>query len=496
MDIEESVKYFATHSFIIQMDNMFTWKQNYGLYIDKNGKSLMVPWDYDLSWGYGNAPADGESVANWNIDKLYNDVAGTNAYFNDLDRFYKDYPLFNVIYQNQSLREKMHTYMEDCARLVTLGGTTSDGKKYEAGRFAKDIASLYNKVVAAASETLAENGYYLNATQPDDCKVGMKGLSQIIGLRSVGAYIQLKNIDAKVTGYSYPTGCLGLDAETATYTTYGDKIACVDSNSGIFVIGNYKKVDGKGPKLTVNELSSQDSTYNEIKSKLDTNDAKKEMKIYNIKNEISEKDDAKVYLPLLPQYASDGAIIYTYKDGELRQEDVGKDDNIYSFTTDDYSYVILLKNQVEDTNQTEENQVNENQPDDKQQINDEKVVSNEGTNKTSEKDEQSKNTTSTSVAKSKSLKLAKVKITSVKKKKKKIILKWKKVKNAKGYQIQYALNKKFTKKKKTKNTKKKTITIKKLKRKKTYFIRVRAFVKVGTRKTYGKWSKIKRVKIK
>ena len=78
---------------------------------------------------------------------------------------------------------------------------------------------------------------------------------------------------------------------------------------------------------------------------------------------------------------------------------------------------------------------------------------------------------------------------------KKINVKWKKVKGAKGYQLQYALNKKF-KKKKSIQTKKTKYTIKKLKKKKTYYIRVRAYKMNGKKKVYGKWSKVKKVKIK
>ena len=70
-----------------------------------------------------------------------------------------------------------------------------------------------------------------------------------------------------------------------------------------------------------------------------------------------------------------------------------------------------------------------------------------------------------------------------------------KVTGAKGYQLQYAMNKKF-KKKKSVQTKKTKYTIKKLKKKKTYYIRVRAYKMNGRKKVYGKWSKVKKVKIK
>lgn len=92
-----------------------------------------------------------------------------------------------------------------------------------------------------------------------------------------------------------------------------------------------------------------------------------------------------------------------------------------------------------------------------------------------------------------------VKIKSVKRNKKAFTVKWKKVKKAAGYEVKYALNKKFTKGKKVKtvkNPKKLSLKVKKLK-KKTYFVKVRAFVvdKNGD-KVYGSWSKVKKVKVK
>ncbi len=113
-----------------------------------------------------------------------------------------------------------------------------------------------------------------------------------------------------------------------------------------------------------------------------------------------------------------------------------------------------------------------------------------------------KNTTTgttgkTTTQKSTVKKPAKVKSLKVKnKKKKKAVLTFKKVSGAKGYQIQYALNKKFTKGKKSKFTKKAKYTVKKLKKKKTYYFRVRAYKIVNGTKKYGKWSAVKKLKIK
>ena len=72
---------------------------------------------------------------------------------------------------------------------------------------------------------------------------------------------------------------------------------------------------------------------------------------------------------------------------------------------------------------------------------------------------------------------------------------WKKTAGVVGYQVQYSLNKKMKAAKK-KNCKTVGVTIKKLKKKKTYYIRVRAYKMNGKKKVYGKWSTVKKVKIK
>lgn len=75
---------------------------------------------------------------------------------------------------------------------------------------------------------------------------------------------------------------------------------------------------------------------------------------------------------------------------------------------------------------------------------------------------------------------------------------WKKQQNISGYQIQYALNKKFTKGKKTVQASKYLSTkyIRSLKKKKTYYVRIRAYTKTDDGTTYGAWSKGKKIKVK
>ena len=91
---------------------------------------------------------------------------------------------------------------------------------------------------------------------------------------------------------------------------------------------------------------------------------------------------------------------------------------------------------------------------------------------------------------------------SVKSKKKKAVsLSWQKnITDATGYQIQYSTNKKFKKGVKTVNVNGKNSTsktIKKLKRKKVYYVRIRAYIDQGEgEKLYSSWSTVKKVKIK
>ena len=86
-------------------------------------------------------------------------------------------------------------------------------------------------------------------------------------------------------------------------------------------------------------------------------------------------------------------------------------------------------------------------------------------------------------------------IKAAKAKKKTVSITWKKVANASKYQIQYSLSKKFKKAKKfrtkTVTTSKNKYTIKKLIKKKTYYVRIRAI----NNKTVGQWSKIKKIKV-
>ena len=95
--------------------------------------------------------------------------------------------------------------------------------------------------------------------------------------------------------------------------------------------------------------------------------------------------------------------------------------------------------------------------------------------------------------------LTKSKITSAKNNKKKTItVNWAKKDGAAGYQVQYARSKKFKNKKEIEITGDSVLFCKigRLKKGKTYYVRVRAYKTVDGRRQYSAWSAKKKVKIK
>ena len=93
---------------------------------------------------------------------------------------------------------------------------------------------------------------------------------------------------------------------------------------------------------------------------------------------------------------------------------------------------------------------------------------------------------------------AKAVLKSVKGRKKSAVVSWKKVSGAKGYQIQYSKNKDFKSGIKS-TTVKSGSTLKKkvsISKRGKYYFRVRAYKKVRDVKVYGKWSNVKKAKVR
>lgn len=83
----------------------------------------------------------------------------------------------------------------------------------------------------------------------------------------------------------------------------------------------------------------------------------------------------------------------------------------------------------------------------------------------------------------------------LKAKKKAVQASWKKISGIAGYEVQVSTSKKFMKKSVI-NTKGTKLSISKLKAKKKYFVRVRAYRVIDGKKIYGKWSKVTNIRSK
>lgn len=77
-------------------------------------------------------------------------------------------------------------------------------------------------------------------------------------------------------------------------------------------------------------------------------------------------------------------------------------------------------------------------------------------------------------------------------------IKWKKLNKVTGYQVQVSLKSNFKKGTRQRSFKQKVTStkVKHLKKKKRYYVRIRPYMKKGSKKYYGKWSTVKSAKIK
>lgn len=337
MNVDETLRYFATHSFLVQMDNMFVEQQNFGLYVDTNGKSMIAPWDYDLCFGC-YYPSTTEETANLNLDVMYRDFGGWGPRFS-----YTDYPLFNVIYQNKTLMEKYHSYMEECSKIMFLGGETSNGKKYTPAYFTQYIDIFTSKLEKAASEELAPNVSWLNGSrQPDNLLAGLPNLSKIMAMRSVGVYNQVKGIDSRVCGNGCALSTLG-NAGDGKYTAYGN-LTIVDDKTGIFARADYGDYDinKEPPMLTVTKLATSNKNYKAAKEAIGcTND--ENLTVYKMTNPVRPEKKYTVSIPLDTSYTADEVAVYSYTEKETTKLNLSFDENICSGKTASIQYIAVLK---------------------------------------------------------------------------------------------------------------------------------------------------------
>lgn len=338
MDVEETLKYFATHSFIVQQDNMFSNFQNYAFYISEDGKSQLLPWDYDLGWGTYYDPMTAETVANNDLDNMY------SQYFHgykdmSTEEVYAQFPLVNVLYQNEELWNMYYGYMEDCAKIATLGGTTTDGRIFEAGRFSATMDNLAPQIIEAAAEEMPAHVFYTNGfVQPYNMIEGIPNLKKLINMRSVGVWLQTNDKDSIVTGCGADLFTLG-NGMTGKYSVSGT-LTTVDANTGIFATANYAEEGNVGPELTVNVLDNTDAVVKRIMKTLKIKDAD-EIIVYSMSNTKDAESFYELYIPVSEDFESKDTKVYSFNGDVLTDLHVRKDDNLYKVNTDDISYIVV-----------------------------------------------------------------------------------------------------------------------------------------------------------
>ena len=345
LDTEEVVKYFAVHSFLCQMDNMFDGQKNFGLYVDQNGRAVLVPWDYDLSFGCFY-PSSAENTANFPLDVMYRMDYGR---MDELDKMnaevYESFPLFNVIYKNDALMEKYHVYMKECSKVAVLGGTiASTGKTYNPGYFNSFVEKLQGAVTEAASEKLADNVYYMNnIRQPGGVKKGIPNLAKIIAMRSVGVMNQVNGIASTVCTYGCDLSTLG-NAIKGQYKKSG-VMTSIDPATGIYVTAEY--AGGKNtsaPVLTVTTLTAQDVIYDMFKTELGCKEDDL-LTVYKINNKGTAEDLFLLTVPMTQeQMQAPGEFkFFTHTEGALQEFTMTAEDNLFTGEVSAIDYIVVAK---------------------------------------------------------------------------------------------------------------------------------------------------------
>lgn len=322
MNVDEALRYFATHSWLCQTDSMFVWQKNYGLYVSEDGVSTIIPWDYDLSFGcYGDNNA--ETTANYDLDIMYMLNHGA-AVGSSSKQIYSRFPLFNVIYQNKKLMEQYYKYMGECSKIAAIGGKIeTSGKEYAPAYLSSCIEVLEDKIIEAAREELAGNVYYMNdCNHPADVKDSFIHIKKIIALRAVGVQLQLDGADSKVCAEGCNIRRLGngLTGKSSS----GGKLTVVDENTGIYATAEYQ-YDNISPMLNVDKYATEDGLI-----------------VYKMENIKTPKGEYVLSIPLKPSMVQgENVDFYSYYEGVLTKLNMVKCDNVFTGNVRNINYIIV-----------------------------------------------------------------------------------------------------------------------------------------------------------
>lgn len=340
MDVDEALRYFAAHSWLCQMDNMFTVKQNFGLYLSPEGVSTLIPWDYDLSFGC-YYPSTAELTANYPVDVMFQiDSRLYGQAELSASKVYANFPLFNVLFQNEQLRHQYRDYMLDCSRIAALGGTV-DGKSYAPGWFASFVERLQEELLAAASEPLAENVYYMNRIrQPRDIQKALPNIKKIIALRAVGVWSQ-------VAGAGLTVSASGCDLESLGNGMWGDsstrgELLVVNPNTGIFFSAEFEGTKrGAMLNLVVEPVEPESQLYTQLEDQIAPG-ITEEMTAFRLTATGNVSGDYTLTVPVSPGEAEKEITFYSFANGELTRLDMERDGNLFTCTLPKLSVIVKV----------------------------------------------------------------------------------------------------------------------------------------------------------
>ncbi len=342
LDLEEVLKYFAVSSWLCQLDNMFTNSQNFGLYLSAQGKATLIPWDYDLALGC-YFPSTAQNTANYPIDVMYR-----LDYFGDPEekqsaRTYRNFPLFNVIYQNEALMEKYHNYMAECSQIAALGGTVaSTGKSYAPAYLNSCIDALSEALTAAATEKTADNVYYMNfISQPQDMEKALPNIRAIVAQRAIGVWSQVKGSDALVSAGGCNLETLG-NAILGEYDAAGTLIT-IDPATGIFTTATYE--GGRratAPILKVTPVTGDSDVMKKISGSL-TPGSNDILTAWTLTSTTKARSGYTVTVPLAPEYLAQDTTLefYTYSGGKLTALTPTREGNLFTFESANLCTVVV-----------------------------------------------------------------------------------------------------------------------------------------------------------
>ena len=148
--VDELLRYLAISSFVLNDDCYFSYAgHNYGLY-EKNGRLMLIPWDYDHSLGcMGAASGEGAwtDLINLPIDEP---LIGTTL---------AERPLVRALLSDEEYRARYHAYLDEFLRLYV----ESDALKHRAEKVRERILPyVLADQISGVDETRFQAAYQSN----------------------------------------------------------------------------------------------------------------------------------------------------------------------------------------------------------------------------------------------------------------------------------------------------------------------------------------------